>query len=68
MTAAIVNVCFNVILLNRMGPIGAAVSTTICYFILWIFRAMNTRKIVKIEYDFSHMIPTILFLYFSSNA
>lgn len=60
MTAAVVNVCFNVILLNRMGPIGAAVSTTICYFILWIFRAMNTRKIVKIEYDFSRMIPTIL--------
>lgn len=60
MTSAILNVCFNAVLLNSMGPIGAAISTTICYFILWIFRAIDTRKVVKIEYDFKRIIVTIL--------
>lgn len=62
MTAAVLNIVLNVILLKYVGPIGAAIATTICYIILWIYRTINTRKVIKIEYEINKMLPTMILL------
>lgn len=60
--AAVVNFVFNLILLKLMGSIGAAIATAISYTVLWIFRTINTRQFVKIEYNFKKIVATILLL------
>lgn len=60
MVAAIVNIILNIVLLKTMGPIGVAIATAICYSVLWIYRAIDTRKTVKLKYNFEIIIPTVI--------
>lgn len=60
MIAAITNILFNYILLTYIGPIGAAIATMICYFVLWIYRVFDTRKIIRINYDYKRIISTLI--------
>lgn len=60
--AAVLNVIFNIILLKLVGPIGSAIATTICYFVLWIYRVINTRKIIRIKYEIHKIILTVILL------
>jgi len=62
MVAAITNIFMNMILLNSIGPIGAAVATAICYFVLWIYRVFNTKKIIPIDYNIKAIILTVILL------
>ena len=62
MVVAILNLFLNIILLKYIGAIGAAIATTICYMILWLYRVFNTRKIVEIQYNLKIVIPTIILL------
>lgn len=57
--AAVVNFVLNWIFLVYIGPIGAAISTLISYVVLWIYRVINTRKIIKIEYNTNKIVLTI---------
>lgn len=59
---AVLNIFLNIFCLKFIGPIGAAIATTICYFILWIYRAIDTRKTVEIAYNFKLIIPTVILL------
>lgn len=59
MIAAMTNILFNYVLLIYIGPIGAAIATMICYFVLWIYRVFDTRKIIRIDYDFKKIISTL---------
>ena len=61
-SVAILNIFLNIIWLKYIGPIGAAIATAICYLILWIYRAIDTRKMVEICYDFKSIITTVLLL------
>lgn len=47
----ILNIFFNIILVNKYGPIGAAISTLISYVFVWITRYIETMKIIKLEID-----------------
>lgn len=44
---AIVNLVLNIYTIPKIGIIGAAFSTVISYFIIYIYRAIDTRKFIK---------------------
>lgn len=46
---AVVNVVLNLILVKFVGPIGAAISTMVSYFIVWGKRLVKTRKSSKLH-------------------
>ena len=47
--AAIVNVFFNFLFISKTGMIGAALATCISYLFVWIYRLIDTRKILKLQ-------------------
>ena len=46
---AVANVVFNLLLIPKMGALGAAVATFISYVIVFGLRAINTRKFININ-------------------
>ncbi|MBR2375944.1 MAG: polysaccharide biosynthesis C-terminal domain-containing protein [Clostridia bacterium] len=46
----VVNVVLNAILIPVMGTMGAAIATAVSYFVLWLVRVFDTRKIVRMQY------------------
>ena len=49
MAGAVINIVLNVVFLKTMGVVGAAVATLISYFIVWLVRIIDTRRILAIE-------------------
>lgn len=46
---AIVNIVLNYLLINRYGIIGAAIATCISYIVVFMYRAIDTRKYLKLQ-------------------
>lgn len=46
---SVVNIVLNLLLIPNYGAMGAAVATVIGYFVIWISRVLNSRKIMKIR-------------------
>lgn len=46
---ALINLLFNVILVYFVGAIGAAVATTISFFIVWLIRIKHVKKYIKVN-------------------
>lgn len=46
---AVINIVLNLLLIHFMGTMGAAISTMISYFVMWIFKFIKAKKIVKIN-------------------
>lgn len=44
---AIANITMNLIFTPIMGTLGAAIATTICFFITWIFRYIHSKRIIS---------------------
>ena len=55
-TTAVINIVGNIILLPKIEVMGAAVSLALSYLFFWLFRAFDTRKLVKIHYDLKAMV------------
>lgn len=51
MSGAFLNIVLNIILLKKIGVLGAAIATLVSYFIVWLVRIIDTRKILKLEID-----------------
>ncbi|MFA7636508.1 MAG: polysaccharide biosynthesis C-terminal domain-containing protein [Monoglobales bacterium] len=49
-TGALSNIAMNFVLIPRIGALGAAIATAFSYLVMFLFRLVNTRKIL--EYDF----------------
>ena len=49
--AACLNIILNIALVPFIGSFGAALSTLISYFALWLFRVFESKNLLKIEYD-----------------
>ncbi len=47
--AAVVNVVLNIFMIGRYGAVGAAIATSISYFVLWITRIITTDKIIHLK-------------------
>ena len=46
---AVINIVLNVILINYMGTMGAAISTMISYIFVWLFRLIYGKKITNLN-------------------
>ncbi len=49
---AVLNIVFNIVLIPRIGVMGAAYSTCISFFVTWIIRMIHVRKFVKFEMNY----------------
>lgn len=65
-TAAVsagVNVVLNPILIPRFGPNGAAFATFVCYFVVFVIRAIDTRRFIRIRWRLTAMLLSLAILF-----
>lgn len=60
--AAMANIALNAILIPVLGAQGAAIATFASYFIVWLMRLIDTRKIIKLEIAYKTDIISYLLL------
>ncbi len=60
--AVVVNLLLNIVLVPKVGVLGAGIATAISYFVLWMIRVKDTRKIVEIRYRKLPMTLAVLIL------
>lgn len=65
---AIVNVCMNFILVPLVGPIGAAIATTISYWFVWVIRVKHLKKYLSISINIKRDYLTYILLVIQSMA
>ena len=58
----IANIVLNVLLIPLIGAMGAAIATAFSYFVLWLVRIFDTRKVVKMHYNISRTLISIIVL------
>ena len=46
---AVINIVLNIVLVSKIGAIGAAIATMISYFVVWAARFYEANKIIKFE-------------------
>lgn len=46
---AIINVILNLVFTPIYGAMGAAVATAVCYFVVWIYRLIQSKNILNLE-------------------
>lgn len=59
---AVTNLVLNFVLVPFIGPMGAAISTTICYVEVWAIRFWHSRKYIKLRIPLKRDIATYIFL------
>lgn len=63
MMGASINTCLNIVLVYKFGPVGAAISTLISYFVVWIARLIEAKKITSVNVPVGiHMISYLIVL------
>lgn len=62
---AVINIVLNFILIPYIGLWAAALSTAISYFVMMIYRHIDLKKYVHIQYDDGLVVKTILIFTFS---
>lgn len=62
LSAALANIILNAILIPILGVIGAAVATLISYMLIWLIRIVDSRKIMKLDWNKKNDIVSYLLL------
>lgn len=62
MFGAVINIILNLILIPNYGGYGAAIATSVSYMVIWIVRLINTRKILKLNFNILNHIFDIISL------
>lgn len=62
MLAAVVNIVLNMWWIPTFGIYGAAVATFLSYFIIFVVRAVHTRKFIKIKWNMKKLSANIILL------
>ncbi len=57
--ALLINVILNLVLVNKIGVLGAGVASACSYLALWLIRAKNTAAIVRIRYHVPSMVAAV---------
>lgn len=60
--AAMCNLIINLLLIRFIGLFAASGSTFISYFILFLFRMIDVRKISKLKYKYIHLVIVFLIM------
>lgn len=59
---AVTNVLLNFVLVPTMGPMGAAISTAICYVEVWILRLRRSRRYIRLRINLKRDIAAYVLL------
>lgn len=60
---ALLNIGLNILLVNYIGTVGAAIATLISYIVVWVIRMICLRKIVLLKINYiKHIISYVLLL------
>ncbi|MCZ2491594.1 lipopolysaccharide biosynthesis protein [Dellaglioa carnosa] len=59
---AVINILLNIILIPLIGLNGAALSTAVSFFIIWVIRIKETKSFVKIKIDWMYFVSITLIL------
>lgn len=59
---AIVNIILNFVLIIKIGPVGAALSTMVGYFITWMLRTIFLSKFASLKVEWKIQIIAIILL------
>ena len=59
---AVINIVLNIALVEKIGAIGAAITTLISYFVVWASRFYQANKIIKIEINLKRDFISYLIL------
>jgi O-antigen/teichoic acid export membrane protein len=62
LAGAATNVVLNLILIPKIGALGAAIATVCAFVVVFITRAINTRQYVKINFSVPAMIAEVFIL------
>ena len=62
MAGAIINVILNFIFIPKIGVIGAAISTTVSYIGVFLYRLVDTRKYVIVNINLKLLMEVILLI------
>lgn len=62
MAGAITNIILNFLLIPKWGAVGAAVATLVCYVLVYVIRAVNTKKYVSFDLHTLRLIINTLLL------
>ena len=57
---AVINILVNVVLIKYIGLYAAALSTTISYFAMMVYRHIDLKKYIKLKFEKNLLIKTIL--------
>jgi len=62
MAGAITNIILNFLLIPKFGAMGAAAATLVCYLLVYVIRAVNTKKYVRFKLHTVRLIINTLLL------
>lgn len=56
MVAAVINLVVDILLMQSLDLYAASISTLVSYMFLFVYRMFNVRKLVKMKYDYIHIL------------
>lgn len=59
---AFVNIVMNFVLIPQFGAYGAAMATLVSYFVIWIIRLVNSKKIISLKVNYKKDIICYMLL------
>lgn len=59
-----VNLIFDVLLVKKIGPMGAAIATVFSYVLIWVIRLLNVKKHIRFKKHLMRDIVSYLLLFF----
>ncbi len=59
---AVMNVILSIVLIQFLGVFGATIATALSYFIIWILRIIDSRKIMKMRVNYLDTIFQVVLL------
>ena len=62
---AIINILINIVFIKYIGLYAAAISTTISYFVMVLYRHIDLKKYVNIKYESGFFIKSFLIFTFA---
>ena len=57
---AVINILVNIVLIKYIGLYAAALSTTLSYFVMMVYRHIDLKKYIKLKFEKNLLIKTIL--------
>ncbi len=61
-TAAIINIVLNMLLIPRIGIQGAVLATAVAYFVVFVFRMIDSQKYVRFTIDYKSVVTSVILL------